>query len=350
MPFAKLFHPALWVLMGGLCGCQTAEPRLDTDGIELPDTWGVVNWMEVLHATLDDNNQANLSQGETWRYFQEVDPVFWQLWSEDILRAGPAKDSATVDVIDRFMGEMRPMLEAIDTTSGSPAILSREQQRLEDAFKRVHQLEPRVALPRIVWMPSGFNYAIYPEGPVLAVGLDWFMGASHPLHQELPPARFPAYRLARMRPDLMASSAFRGWALVAHQSAMGQDGNTADQLIYWGKIMTMVQRCFPDDEPWQLMDWTAEEWEWALDHERLVWRELQPQDVMFNTAPREVSRWFQEGPFTRAGALPQDCPDRLGIFMGWRIMEAFRAAHRDLDHTAYMATTSPSEILRHYRP
>ena len=71
-------------------------------------------------------------------------------------------------------------------------------------------------MPDVVWMPSGFNFAVYPGPDWLAVGLDWFMGAEHPMHAELPPTKFPAYRLARMRPDRMASEAMIGWLLVTY--------------------------------------------------------------------------------------------------------------------------------------
>ena len=341
----KLFNVAMCVLVFSAAGCNTERPRIDVSNVALPEGFEVLNWMDVVHAVPRDNNQA-----KNWSHFHDADPAFWALWSEAILQAGPAEDTATANVVLAFMRDMKPMLDAIDTTSGSADVLAREEARLMDAFKRFHVLDPNHPLPRIVWMPSGFNVAVYPTDELLAVGLDWFLGASHPLHDELPPSLFPAYRLARMRPELLATSAFRGWVLVRHQSLLGPSPRTAEQLLFWGQCMDVVAQCFPDDAPWTLIDWTAEEWAWAVANERAIWAELQPQDVMFASAPRDVMRWFQEGPFTRAGALPQSCPDRLGVFVGWRMLDAYREAHPDLSHAALMQLSDPLAVMRHYRP
>ena len=162
-------------------------------------------------------------------------------------------------------------------------------------------------------MPSGFNFAVYPEADWLGVALEWFMGNEHPLLETLPPEKFPAYRLNRMRQEWMVSDAFRGWFAVQHQGAMGTDRRTVDLMLFWGKVLHVTARCLPETSPAGLMNWTSEEWAWAIAQERSIWRELQPQDLLFNRNPREVMRWFQEGPFTRAGAIPQDSPDRLHV-------------------------------------
>ena len=47
-----------------------------------------------------------------------------------------------------------------------------------------------------MWLDAlGFQLRDLPGEEWLAVGLDWFMGSEHPMHAELPPSRFPAYRL-----------------------------------------------------------------------------------------------------------------------------------------------------------
>ena len=66
----------------------------------------------------------------------EAHPEFWPLWCEDILQLGEAQDTATVDVLRQFLSEMRPMLEAIDSTSGHEDILRRETEALLDGLKR----------------------------------------------------------------------------------------------------------------------------------------------------------------------------------------------------------------------
>ena len=76
--------------------------------------------MEVLNTLPLDKNQA-----KQLAHLQNADPTFWTLWCEDILQLGPSGDTATMEVLGQFLTEMRPMLQAIDTTSGRQDVLDR---------------------------------------------------------------------------------------------------------------------------------------------------------------------------------------------------------------------------------
>ena len=65
---------------------------------------------------------------------------------------------------------------------------------------------------------------------------------------------------------------------------------------------------------------------------------------------QEVMRWFQEGPFTRVGRVPQTSPDRLGVFLGWRAIQAALEDRPDWTDTDVLEWTEPEPILRAYRP
>ena len=344
--FRKLFHVPMWVVLWtAVAGCEQPRPDVNIDGTRLPSTHREVNWMDVL-----DNLPRDKSRAQQLSYLCGADSTFWTAWCEDILQLGPAQDTSTLDVLDLFLTEMAPMLEAIDTTSGASEVLGRESQRLHEGLKRLTVVVPQTIVPDVIWMPSGFNFAVYPATEWLGIGLDWHMGKDHPMHAELPPHRFPAYRTARMRSDRMATEALKGWLLVEYQNRIPSTPRTVDMWLYWGKIMHLTARCFPEASPAELMNWTPEEWEWALNHERSTWAEMQPQDRMFSTSPRDVMRWFQEGPFTRVGRIPQDSPDRLGVFLGWRAVEAAFESHPEWTDMDVLELEDPEVVLRSYRP
>ena len=342
----NLFHVSMWVFaLALLAGCNATPDAIEVSGVELPDSFKETQWMNVLNTLPQRNNQA-----KQLAHLQHADSAFWTLWCEDILQLGPAEDTATIEVLGQFLTEMRPMLEAIDTTSGRQDVLDRESLRLRDGLKRMHVISKDIPVPDVVWMPSGFNFAVYPTTAKLCIGLDWFMGTDHPIHAELPPSRFPAYRLARMQPNRMALDALQGWLAVSQQHRIPPAPRAVDLWLYWGKVMHVLSRCFPDATPAELMNWTQEEWDWAVDHEQATWAEMQPQERMFAKQPREVMRWFQEGPFTRVGNIPQDSPDRMGMFLGWRAVQAAVEAHPEWTDADVLEWTDPQPILRAYRP
>ena len=342
----KLFHAALCVLaFGVLAGCGDIRPPIDVSGVDLPATHREVNWMTVLDDLPKDMNRA-----KSLEHLRNAHPEFWQTWCEDILQLGPAEDTMTVDVLGQFTAQMAPMLAAIDTTSGTATVLERESHALKEGLKRLQVIDPNAEVPDVIWMPSGFNFAVYPGADWIGIGLDWFMGSDHPMHAELPPSKFPAFRLARMRPDRLATDALTGWIAVRQQDRIPTAPRTVDMWLFWGQVLHTASRCLPDATPAQLMNWSEEEWQWAVDHERATWTEMQPQERMFSNAPRDVMRWFQEGPFTRVGRVPQGSPDRLGMFLGWRAVEAALEAHPEWNDADVLAWTDPQPILRAYRP
>ena len=342
----NLFHVSMWVFaLVFIQGCHTSPEAIEVKDVRLPDSFQESQWMEVLNTL-----PANKDQAKQLAHLQSADSAFWALWCEDILQLGPADDSATMKVLGQFLRDMRPMLEAIDTTSGLPDVIQRESERLRNGLKRLLVMAPDSPTPDVIWMPSGFNFAVYPTEDKLCIGLDWFMGAEHPIHAELPPSRFPTYRLARMRPDRMAIDALQGWLAVNHQHRIPPAPRTVDMWLYWGKVMHVLSRCLPDASPAELMNWTQAEWDWAVDHERATWAEMQPQERMFSKQPRDVMRWFQEGPFTRVGNIPQDSPDRLGVFLGWRAMQAAVEAHPEWSDLDVLEWSDSQAVLRAYRP
>ena len=150
-----LFHLSVCVLTAATwASCASDHTHVPIEGVRLPADHQVVDWMAVLHDLPEDQNRA-----KALAHMTEAHPEFWPLWCEDILQLGDAQDSATVDVLRQFLTEMRPMLEAIDSTSGQADIRSRETEALLDGLKRHQVLFPDNPTPDVVWMPSGFNFA-----------------------------------------------------------------------------------------------------------------------------------------------------------------------------------------------
>jgi hypothetical protein len=111
-----------------------------------------------------------------------------------------------------------------------------------------------------------------------------------------------------------------------------------------------MEQCMPDASKADLLDWTPEAWAWAAAHERDIWLELQPQDALFDTDRTQFGKWFSEGPFTRYGAIPQDSPDRLGAYMGWRMVSDFMDKHPEVDLAALAEVTDINPVVKAYRP
>jgi hypothetical protein len=277
---------------------------------------------------------------------------FWVDYCEDILHIGAASEISTIGELRRFIShpDTHETLEAIDSTSCEEVYLLSVEKTIEDGFKRFHSLMPLEPVPTIIWMHSGFNFAIYPREEFVAVGVEWFIGPDHPIVGLLPPDRFPRYQQLRMHPDLMAGDAFKGWLLV-HFSSIGYTGERCiDDILYWGKILWLMNKCMPELHDHLLMDWTPDDMLWAEANESAIWLELQPSKVLFETNRTIYKRWLSDGPFTKAGSIPQESPDRLGIWMGWRIVEDYMERNPEITIEELFFHQDYIPFLKSYRP
>ena len=341
-----LLRGQLWTIIA-MCffACSDDKWHVNPDDVDLGREFRVRSFHKEM---LDLPKSDSVAVEKLMRVYGD----FWYDYSEVILRIGPHNDTATVSEFRNFLvhESVTETLAAIDTTSGSDEKIAEFSREIEDAFKRFHALMPAEPVPDIVLMNSSFNFPVFPTETYLAVGLDWFIGHEHPILDKLPPEMFPQYKKLRMHPDLMTVNAFRGWMLVNFQNRGYTGKSLVEDILYWGKVFWLVDKCMPDMHDHLMMDWTPMELQWALENETLIWKELQPSDVLYETNKTVYNRWINEGPFTRAGSIPQESPDKLGVWMGWRIIEDYMEANPDISIDELFAQRDTYELLRTYRP
>ncbi len=333
------------LLLMGILGCDSNPWAVSPSDIRLKQAWEPLNLVELVKSLPTDSIAAV-------ELFLKETGAFGSHYAEDILRVGPAEAPSSLAQIRGFAThpEVLPIFAAMDSISGSPECKAYHEGKILDAFKRFHSHFPEKTIPQLIWMNSGFNHAVYPTNEHLAIGLEWFLGDNHPIIQSLPPHQFPKYQRERMSPEYISASAMRGWILVHFSNPWYAPETCADELLFWGKTLFILEQLMPDTEPHLLMDWRAESWQWATENERQVWLELQPQSELFETNRMEFGRWFNEGPFTRAASIPQESPDRLGAWLGWQMVHDFMDDHPEMPLSELIALTDPVPVLKSYRP
>ena len=242
-------------------------------------------------------------------------------------------------------------VRGIDSVLAETSRLDDATERLSDAFGRWRVHFPDDPVPTLDLAFTGFNYSAYPTDELLLVGCEFFLGADHPAVLGLPPTIYPRYMQERMVPDHLVGDALRGWLLVHFQDGhYDPQGRLAEELLYWGKILYLARCLAPEVPPHDLLDWTREEWDWAVANERAVWSELRNEEILYTRRRMDIQRWTADAPFTKAGAVPQDSPDRLGWFIGMRWVEDLMARRTDLDLPGLMAQEDVLPFLQTYRP
>ena len=276
-------------------------------------------------------------------------PSFIDDYLEDMLRIGPADSAQSLAILKQFAAFQ-------DTQEGLDAIavahqnnLPKYEEELEKAFAYHQYHFPSDTIPEIVFMHSGFNYSVYPyNNEYVANGLDYFLGESEVM-QKLDPSIFPQYMRDKMRPEYTVTSAVRGWLLVKNQEHYSQK-DLLSTIMYWGKIMYLMDACFPETEDYLKMDYSPSDIVWCEENERSIWIELSNQKYLYESRRREVDKWITEGPFTSAADIPQDSPARLGVWMGWQIVRDYMNNNPEVTLEQLLEETNYIKLLNTYKP
>jgi hypothetical protein len=122
------------------------------------------------------------------------------------------------------------------------------------------------------------------------------------------------------------------------------DLNLAENIIRWGKVIYLTQAALPKFEPAVILRYTENDYKWAIDNEYSIWKYLVDEKLLFKSDDRTKLNLLKEGPYTVG--LSEKGPDRLGQFLGFRIIQKFMEVRKCT--VEEMLNSSYSDILVEY--
>lgn len=325
-----------------LMACSSDQHRADIS--DIPPQVTCLYLSDSLHAA--DTSALSLAHQKVYQNFGN----FWRDYSEDILRLGAARNPETLLNWKDFAEDplISELERAIQEVHGPQ--LDSYCKALDEAFRRYRYFFPNDSLPEVVFMNSGFNYGVWPTETHLGIGLDFFIGADHPLVEPLDPTIFPAYTKEKMRAELLVPDALRGWLLVHFQNRCYSDETLVESVLYYGKMMYLLELMLPEEAPYRLMDYTPEQLEWVRENERNIWVSFSDQEILYERRKFEMNRWVHDAPFTRAADLPQDTPARVGMWIGWQMVKDYMQRNPEVTPDEMLSIQDPLTFLNAYRP
>lgn len=126
-----------------------------------------------------------------------------------------------------------------------------------------------------------------------------------------------------MEERYMARDAVVGW-LNTHAIDETQ-ASLSESMIRWGKLLFVARKLMNEADLAIVMRYSKQDLEWALASEWAVWKYLIDEQLLYDRREDTRQSLLHEGPFTRG--LPQESPDRLGQFLGYRIVEQYVDNH-----------------------
>jgi len=291
-------------------------------------------------------NVHEASVAQDIRVLYDEYPTFMPLWVEDILGI-PSADTAYLEkALPEFLNDTLYGFKATNATEQQVfADVTDIEKELSKAFARIQYLYPETEIPSLYLFISGFQTPIYFGDELIAIGGDMYLGSEYEYYNRV----VYDYQKQTMRKecipvDVVSAFLFRTLPYTSSKSRL------LDQMIYRGKVMYLVAQIFDNLPGYEVMGWTKEQWNWCVKNERAIWHLVMDKRDLFKTESLVLTSYLNDGPFT--SEVSQDSPGRLGIWLGWRIVESYMEHNENVTLQELIAEPDAQKILEEsfYKP
>jgi hypothetical protein len=267
----------------------------------------------------------------------------YEFYVYDMLRSGSVFDDSIDQYLWYFVSDsmMRMVNDDIQTQFANFDLI---EEQLEDLFKHQKYHLPNAPLPsKIITYNSAFSYGVISTDSVIGIGLEMYLGPENRISKEV---RFPVYMKDKMSREYLASDVAHSWIAT---NVLGDDkGETfLSSMIYYGKLMYILEAMMPDVEENRIIRYTADEYEYAAASEYNIWQYLVDMNWIYSIDMKVKLRFFEEAP-TTVGI--EESPGRIGQFMGWQMVRSYMDANPEVTVEELLNEKNESKILKAYKP
>jgi hypothetical protein len=222
---------------------------------------------------------------------------------------------------------------------------------LQPPFRRFHFYFPNEPLPKVYFYltgyqpESGLKDQSYLSERFLGISLDYFLGEKFPFYA----GDLPKYIRRRCKPDYLPVAAMRHFAEYLHpEPDISQSPMFIDYIVTQGLWQAFLEDMLPDVPDSVRLSYTSAQMAFVRSYEADIYKELVP--LLFSTDYMKFEKYLNDKPYTPN--LSAESADRLGMFLGWKIIQAFRAKHPDVSWPDLMKRRDHKKIFEasRYKP
>ena len=223
--------------------------------------------------------------------------------------------------------------------------LTEINKELSYGIKTLIQFFPSLELPQLYLHVSGFNQNVIVTDGMLSLSADKYLGSDYPLYQKY----FYEYQRQLMTPDRVVPDYLLGF-LLANFPFRGNNGILLDRILYEGKLRYMLSLLMPDRQVWEYVGYNQEQYTWCQNNQAQIWKLILENKHLFPSDYRTTEQYIREAPHT--AFLPTESPGRVGVWLGFQIINSYMKNHPDSSLQELMDRTDYQELLKHakYKP
>ena len=317
MTLKSIFFTSLLLLVLSACGndpfdVDTSNVKMDISYIDMDEAFRSADSATLMKLVNE--------------YKTEIQDVYEYEFGH-CLNIGDVSDSSVFGAVSDFLADkyINRLEQRIASKFKDKAAI---EENITEGFTFLKAHFPKEKYPKhIVFLNSLFRSSAASFDSDIAVGLEQYLGPKVDVVRELPTNEYYQWYKDGMEAKYLERDVLASWITANHMPAP-KSGSLAEFIIYWGKVIYFVEASFPEANKELIVRYSKKDYDWAMDNEASYWQYLVDQKLLFVLDERTKANMLQEGPFTPG--LPEKGPDRLGQFLGWRMVQQYMENNSDL--------------------
>ncbi|MGB0524952.1 MAG: gliding motility lipoprotein GldB [Flammeovirgaceae bacterium] len=233
------------------------------------------------------------------------------------------------------------------------------EQAFKKAFQHIKYYYPSFEAPDIHLVVSGFgNYGFGADIQVstdyLILGLDYFGGET--ATYKPPASQVPGYILRRLDKKHMVTNTMLRFSDFFNQvhPPKGQgtfrDNSLVADMVFFGKAFTFVKHMVPTANDSLIIGYRGQDLLNVHHNQVDIYTHFVKNKLFFETADMVKNKYIAEAP--RVVDIADECPGRVGQWLGWQIVKHYMHEHEDITLQALMDNWNAQDIFQKskYKP
>jgi hypothetical protein len=220
------------------------------------------------------------------------------------------------------------------------------KQEFTQAFIILKYYYPDFQVPRIETVITGLESDLFVSDTLIIVGLDYYLGSGAKYRPNM-----YEYMLRRYTKDFVVPSAMLLYGIDSRINLVtSTDKSVLADMIAYGKAYHFAKQMLPCVADSIFIGYSAEEIAGAKVNQGQIWKRLIADEVFFNTSQLIKQKYISERPKTIE--VGDQCPGRIGMWMGWQIVDAYRKRNPKTTLPELMKISDAQLIFKEskYRP
>jgi gliding motility-associated lipoprotein GldB len=321
-----------WFLLAG-CGDKGERCAF------IPETSAIK--VNVRYKSLEDSLPGITTKSELVHFLGQHPDIRDHFFS----RANYPSDSAFIN--DLFARFTNPHLDTLlMETHRVFADGSDLKKEFENAFANVRYYYPAFKPPAVQTVISGMENDLLATDSLLVIGLDYFLGNGAKYRPNM-----YQYMLRRYDKHFVVPSVILLIGIdVRFNKIDPADHTVLADMIAYGKAYYFTKQMLPCTPDSVLIGYSAQEMEGSKKFENLIWSRLVEDEVLYSTNHLVKQRYIGERPKTLE--VGEQCPGRIGMWVGWQIVKRYMENHPDTKLQDLMNMQNASQLFKDsgYKP